>query len=347
MGTSDEKRPGFDRWVSFIFQPRPGKPSAGYVDPEINVDGRRSQLKGYLTDILTDQAVEFIKSSRDKPFCIYLAYKAVHPELSLPFERAEYFVPAERHKKLYSDPPIPWAKSARQKPEGKPALLRKIGDLPAMGPETATAEETVRNRLRMLAAVDEGVGRLLQVLEETKQLDNTLVIFTSDNGYFYGEHGLSDERRLAYEPAIRLPLLIRYPKVIPKPQVNDAPVLNIDLAPTMLDVAGVPVPKEMQGKSLVPLLKGEGKGWRTSFLIEYWSDPVRVRIPNMGYQAVRSQRFKYIRYSELKDMDELYDLVNDPHEMKNLIKAPEAQGAAKDMQAELDRLVKESGAKGR
>jgi N-acetylglucosamine-6-sulfatase len=344
MGTADAARPGFDRWVSFTFEPRPGKKSAGYVDPEINIDGARSVFKGYMTDILTDQAVQFIESSRGRPFALYLAHKAVHPDLSLPFEKADYFVPADRHKKLYADVPIPRAPSFKDTLEGKPALQRKIGDLPPIGPQTATTDETIRNRLRMLAAVDESVGRILAALEAAKQLDNTVIVFTSDNGYFYGEHGLSDERRLAYEEAIRLPLLIRYPPLVKAGTVRDEMVLNIDMAPTMLELARVGVPKEMQGRSIVPLLKGESPEWRKSFMIEYWSDPIRVRIPNMGYEAVRTDRWKYIRYAELKDMDELYDHQADPYEMKNQVKSPQAQQTLKEMQAELERLRKETGA---
>lgn len=339
MGTDPRPRPGFDRWVSFQFNPRPGsKPS--YVDPELNIDGKTVSAKGYMTDILTDHALQFLKQPHKKPFLLYLAHKAVHPEISLPFEKAEAFPPAERHRKLFADQAIPRRPNANRKPEGKPALERKIGDLPLIGPETATSDETIRNRLRMLMAVEEGVGKLLQALEETRQLDNTLVVFTSDNGYFYGEHGLSDERRLAYEEAIRLPLLMRYPKAIKAGTTPDAIALNIDLAPTCLELAGVPIPKEVQGRSLWPVLRGETAGWRTSFLIEYWSDPVRVRIPNMGYQAVRTERWKYIRYTDLKGMDELYDLKADPYEMKNRIKDAAAQDALKAMQNELERLLK-------
>ncbi len=127
-------------------------------------------------------------------------------------------------------------------PVGKPALERKIGDLPPLGANTATRDEAVLGRLRSLMAIEEGVGEILKALKETDQLDNTVIVFTSDNGYFYGEHGLSVERRLAYEESIRMPLLIRYPAVVKAGTARDEFALNIDLAPTLLELAGVSAP---------------------------------------------------------------------------------------------------------
>jgi N-acetylglucosamine-6-sulfatase len=163
-------------------------------------------------------------------------------------------------------------------------------------------------------------------------------VFTSDNGYFYGEHGLSVERRLAYEESIRLPLLVRYQKVVKPGTVRDEMVLNIDLAPTLLSLPGVSVPKDIQGRSLVPLLKSERSQWRNSFLIEYYSDTVFPRIAQMGYKAVRTARWKYIHYLELSGMDELYDLKADPYEMKNLINTPRASAALRQLKSEMTRL---------
>jgi N-acetylglucosamine-6-sulfatase len=341
MGSSDAPRPGFHHWVGFMFDPRPGAKSAHYIDPELNVNGRRSVFKGYVTDILTDQAIGFIKDAKKtgSPFALYLAHKAVHPDVSFPFEKASSFVPAERHKHLYADQVIPRAPSAKKSPEGIPALARKIGDLPPLGPDTGTTDDTIRNRLRMLAAVDEGIGKMLKTLEEAGQLDNTVIVFTSDNGYFYGEHGLSDERRLAYEESIRLPLLMRYPPRIPAGTTDDRLTLTIDLAPTMLDMAGVAIPPAIEGRSLLPL-PGKTENWRRSFLIEYFSDTLRARIPNMGYQAVRTSDWVYIRYTELKDMDELYDLRTDPYQMRNLIQSAGAQEKLGELRAEMQKLMK-------
>ncbi len=166
------------------------------------------------------------------------------------------------------------------------------------------------------------------------------MIFTSDEGYFFGEHGLSFERRLAYEESIRIPLLIRYPRLAPAGSTPDSFALGIDIAPTVLDLAGVKPDHAMHGRSLVPLLKGDAAGWRKSFLIEYFSDKTMPRISHMGYQALRSERWKYIHYTELQGMDELYDLVKDPYEMRNAIAAGEGVRALPGLRAELQRLAR-------
>jgi N-acetylglucosamine-6-sulfatase len=193
-------------------------------------------------------------------------------------------------------------------------------------------------------AVEDGVGDILRALQETGQLDNTVIVFAGDNGYFYGEHGLSVERRLAYEESIRMPLLVRYPRLIKAGTVRDEFALNIDLAPTLLALAGAPVPGNMQGRSLVPLLKGEKPPWRDSFLIEYYTDRVFPRMLQMGYKAVRTGRWKYIHYLELEGMDELYDLKTDPYEMKNLIAQPGAKKALVEIKREMERLLEETNA---
>jgi Arylsulfatase A and related enzymes len=149
---------------------------------------------------------------------------------------------------------------------------------------------------------------------------------------------VSFERRLAYEESIRIPLLIRYPRLARAGSTPDGFALNIDIAPTLLELAGLKPGPAMQGRSLVPLLKGNSAGWRKSFLIEYFSDKTMPRIAHMGYRALRSERWKYIQYTELKGMDELYDLSKDPYEMRNLIGAPEGARALPALQAELQRL---------
>ena len=339
MGNDDSPRPGFDRWISF-------KGQGSYLNPEINEDGKDVNAQGYITDLLNGYAVEFIKQPHDKPFLVYLAHKAIHPEVmqhgdgSINLAEAERFIPAARHRSLFTGKKIPRRPSAMRTPAGKPALQRTIGDLPPLGPKTATPDEAVLGRLRSVMAIEEGVGEILKALKETNQLDNTVIVFTSDNGYFYGEHGLSVERRLAYEESIRLPLLVRYPRLIKAGTVRDDFALNIDVAPTLLELAGVSAPVMFQGRSLVPLLKGAGSEWRRSFLIEYYSDKVFPRVRQMGYKAVRTERWKYIHYVELDGMDELYDLKADPYEMRNIINQPDAAGTLNEMKRELERLLK-------
>ncbi len=339
MGNDDSPRPGFDRWVSF-------KGQGSYLHAEINEDGRDVNPRGYITDILNGYAVDFIKRQHDKPFLVYLAHKGIHPEVmqhgdgSINLAEAEHFIPAERHRKLFVGKKIPRRPSAFRSPTGKPALERTISNLPPLGPKTATSDQTVLGRLRSLMAIEEGVGKILKALKEINQLDNTVIVFTSDNGYFYGEHGLSVERRLAYEESIRMPLLLRYPPMVKAGTVRDEFALNIDLAPTLLELAGVSTPTTVDGRSLVPLLKAQGGEWRRSFLIEYYSDKVFPRVRQMGYKAVRNERWKYIHYVELDGMDELYDLTVDPYEMKNIINQPESGSTLEAMKQELGRLLK-------
>ena len=343
MGIDDTRRPGFDYWVCV-------KGQGTYNDPELNEDGRVAKVPGYVTDIFNDRAVAFLERPHSKPFLLYIAHKAVHPDLvqysdgRISDPNAGTFVPADRHRDLYAREPVPRRPNVNDRLDGKPALRRPIDDVPPLGPATGTSDEQVRNRLRVLMAADEGVGRIFKALEQTGKLDDTLVIFTSDHGYFYGEHGLSVERRLAYEESIRIPLLMRYPRLIRAGTTLDPLVLSLDLAPTLLELGGAPVPEGLHGRSLVTLLAGQAWKARNSFLIEYFSatDVVFPRMRQMAYHAVRTGRWKYIHYTELKGMDELYDLESDPFEVRNVIADPPTRETLLQMQTELRRLLKES-----
>lgn len=347
MGVDDSPRPGFDYWYSLQGQ-------GFYFDPDVNENGKRYKAKGYITDLFTEQSVRFLKKKRDKPFLLFLAHKAVHPNVFQNADStvrgdlggADKFTPAARHKDLYADRPIPRRPNALgpNLGAGKPALLRTIPGVEPLGPETRTDDATIRNRLRMLASADDGMGEILKALRETGQLDNTVVVVTSDHGYFYGEHGLDRERRLAYEETIRVPLFIRYPRLITPGSKVDQFTVSVDHAPTMLDLAGVKIPDNMHGRSLVPLLERKPPAdWRKSILIEYYSDIVMPRLVKMGYKAVRTERWKYIHYVDLEGMDELYDLEKDPYEMRNIIDQPEAKEPLANMKQELARLLKETG----
>lgn len=338
MGNDDSARPGFDRWVSFRGQ-------GECIDPELNIDGRSVKSTGYITDILTDHAVEFLDRRRQKPFCVYLAHKAVHPNVQqrddgsvdrFGIAGAEAFIPAERHRRLYADERISRRQNYARPPMDKPALERRIDGVAPLGPNTATDDETIRNRMRMTKAVDEGLGRILEILIKNGQLNNTMIIFTSDHGYFYGEHCLNAERRLAYEETIRIPLLVRYPRLFPARSRRSQLTLSTDIAATVLELAGVRSRQPIHGRSLL------AKDRREGVLIEYFSDTVYPRIHKMGYQCVRTDRWKYIHYLELAEADELYDLGNDPYELKNLVRDPAAPLA--EMKARLNRLLGEAGA---
>ena len=346
MGNDDTRRPGFDYWAAM-----PGQGEA--MDPLFNINGERKKVEGYVTDILIDQSIAFINQERTTPFLLYLSHKALHPN-SLQRDDgstididAGGFVAAARHKGMYGDALINRRPNHGIAPTDKPALARKIDGLPPMGMQTATSDKTIRERSEMLMAVDEGLGRIFEALEKKGILDNTVVVFTSDHGYWYGEHGLDEERRLAYEEAIRIPLLIRYPKKITGGSRAEYPVLSIDVAPTLLQLAGITPGDEIQGKSLLPLLNNNDNSetsWRNSFLIEYYSDTVFPRVVTMGYKAVRNHRYKYIHYLELEGMDELYDLQEDPYELNNIIGDEGMAQVLAAMQDELNKLLVETGA---
>jgi N-acetylglucosamine-6-sulfatase len=340
MGNDDTPRPGFDHWVGMAGQ-------GEAIDPALNVDGRRVNARGYTTDLLTGYVERFVEDAGDRPFLAYLAHKAIHPNViqrddgavvPLPGQPGG-FVAADRHRGRYLGRPMPRRPSAFKPPVGKPALLRPLDGLPPLGAGTATTDDEIRGRLEMLLAVDDSLGRIMEVLARKGVLDDTAIFFTSDHGYFYGEHGLNEERRLAYEETIRIPLLVRYPRLVRPNTTNDQMALSLDLAPTVLEFAGLQPDAAIQGRSLLPLLKGRAANWRSSFLIEYFTDTVFPRIRSMGYVAVRTDRHKYIRYRELTGMDELYDLQADPYELSNIIERPEAREDLARMQAELERLL--------
>ena len=309
-------RPGFDYWFSFIGQ---GK----YFDPPVNENGREYQEKGYMTDILTDKAITWLKEKRDtnKPFSLNLWHKAVH----------QPHLPAPRHTDLYVDEELPSPPYDTHKEifKGKPEWQRKKSygfswkknlPIPSELPEQEWPINYDKNMqlLRCIAAIDESLGRVLTTLEEMGELDNTVIIYSSDNGYFMGEHTFLD-KRLAYENSMRVPMLIRYPKIIKQNTQIKEQCLNIDLAPTILDLAGLKTPDYMQGESMVDLLNGKNvKDWRKAILFEYYVDSYWPYAgPNQI--AVRTERYKLVDSFLANDIDELYDLKNDPGEMNNLI----------------------------
>lgn len=342
MGNDATKRPGFDRWISL-------KGQGSSHDPELNVDGKEVQAKGYVSDVLNEHAIAFLRQPHAKPFLLYYSTKAVHPESvqradgSLSDPTLSNFIPADRHKSLYTGAKIPRRPNALRAPEGQPALQREIPGLPPLGPATGSSDEAILNRLRMISAVDESIGEIFKTLAASGQLDRTVIVFTSDHGYWYGEHGLSIERRLAYEEGIRIPLLLRYPPKIKAATKRNPMVLTLDLAPTLLELAGAPIPAGLHGKSFMPVLADANHELRPAFLIEHFSENVFPRTTRMGYQAVRTEAWKYIHYVDLPDSDELYDLNRDPYEMRNLIRSPGAAAELQKLKDELARQLKATG----
>lgn len=326
MGGQKEMQPGFNRWAALQGQ-------GTYMDPKLNIDGEWTENTGYVTDILNKMALDWMKQKRDAPFCMYLSHKAAHDPRQ----------PAVRHSKLYADGIYTPAASTEDTMEGKPKWLRdKQGPMTAANHEKRYAgmQEGVRKYCRTLASVDEGIGRILDALKESGELENTIVIFAGDNGYFFGEHGLGDKRK-AYDEALRIPFLVRFPEKVQAGRVIDQMCLNIDLAPTLLDLAGVSIPTNMQGRSFKPLLEGKKPKWREDFLYEYFVDrEFPENTPKI--QAVRTERWKYITYPDIDDITELYDLKNDPLEMKNLAADPKHAKVVAEMKVRLARLLKET-----
>ncbi len=351
MGNDPTPRPGYDYWVSFAGQ---GKT----FDPDLYEEGRIHPVKGYITDIFTDRAVEFIKKSGDTPFFVYIGHKAVHPEavqlddgtvdLSVPRE----FMPAARHQGRYDGRTMKrrpnYGFSARDR-KSKPVIAKALefrhileqDEDWAREIDPGISDETIRRRAEMMLAVDDGVGRIVDTLRETGRLNDTLIIFTSDNGYFYGEHGLTVERRLPYEESVRTPLLMRYPKLVaPGTSINGLAV-SVDLAPTILDVAGVKIPRHVQGTSLTPLLRGQRDEVHESILIEFYSHENPFPwTASLDYRVVRKGKYKYIRWIRFdEDKAELYDLEEDPYELNNLAKDPDLSSVVADLKKDMRRLV--------
>lgn len=354
MGNDPTPRPGFDNWVAIPGQGRT-------TNPRLYEDGRIHTVNGYITDIFTDRAVSIIESERDNPFFIYIGHKAIHPDAvqlddgSVDLSVPRGYMPAPRHRGLYEEEVFPRRDNAINSLEqltGKPALHRaltyKHSDeiVEAWGEEELdpfSSDETIRRRAEMLLAVDDGVGSMVQALEAEGILDETFILFMSDNGFFYGEHGLSLERRMPYEESIRTPLIVRYPGVAAAGDTVGGLVASVDIAPTVLDIAGVPIGDHIQGRSFVPLLLGNDDDWRQSVFIEFYTyeNPFPWLV-DMDYRAIRTHQYKLIHWVHHPDDAELYDLVNDPYEMHNLIDDPSMTGVVRNLRSEMASAVVEA-----
>jgi N-acetylglucosamine-6-sulfatase len=350
MGNDGRPRPGYDHWISFDGHGR-------IENPRLNVNGTYEQRSGYITDLLNDSALEFLERKRAKPFSLFLAHKAVHPDAEQAADgRLDLvgYLPAERHKDLYRGctfPRLPNMLPPEQVAKQKPAwaeafqLKRSEKSRALLEPIHAGTQEEIRLRAAMMASVDEGVGRLFEVLERTGQLDSTVILFLGDNGYFFGEHGLGPERRFAYEAGIRSPFTLRFPPKVKAGTRIDRLVICQDIAPTFLELAGGKPGAQIQGRSLLPLLGRKPRDWRKSILIEYWAEQAMPWLVGMTYKAVRTDRYKYIRWvNRARDgeLDELYDLDRDPFELENLNRSRAMAPVRDKLKRELRRLVVEA-----
>jgi len=314
MRNQSGQRPGFDYSASFVGH---GK----YMDCPVEINGVSTPTTGWIDDVSTAFAIEWMKQNRDKPFSMVVGFKSPHSP------RGGERLP-ERLRNLYA------GETSRPAPNsGVQAVYR--GPVPEGGMKSqGLADNAIHlDYLRHVTGADENLGKLLNALDELGLTDDTVVVYTSDNGYYLGEHCLGDKRSL-YEESIRIPMLARYPRLFPKGTVIDEMVLNIDLAPTFLDLAGVPVPGEIQGASWKALAAGQKPAnWRQSFFMEYFKEmgdaPTAV--------GVRTANAKLVKYPGHPEWTEVYDLTADPYELKNLA----ADSAlAEKLSAELDVQMK-------
>ena len=319
---------GFDHWAILRGQ-------GSYFDPPFIVNGAPAHFRGHADDIIGDQAIAYLQQRpKDQPFCLCYQFKAPHG----PWE------PDARFYDAFKDVEIPLPPGFGQpQPAGAPTAYSKttqeithMGDFfhgaerrPTQVDKNLPPDERLRevlqaylrNYYRVLLGVDENVGRVLDFLDQNGLAENTIVVYTSDNGMFLGEHGFYD-KRLMLEPSIRVPTLMRWPRRIQPGQVDDAHmVLNIDMAPTLLELAGVTPPEWMQGRSWKPLLEGRKTDWREDFLYEWYEYPA-VHCARK-HRGVRSERWKLIHFWEQPEEWALYDLKQDPDEMINLVDRPQ------------------------
>ncbi len=358
---------GFDKWTIL--------PGQGlYFDPVfIEPEGRRV-IEGYVTDIITDLTIDFLKNRpKDKPFFVMCHHKAPHRN----------WQPDAKHRAMFAGKQIPEPPTLRDNHATRTDAIRECAqkvfadltrnDLKLEPPadlkgaarnqwlnvtptevevEVNGQKQTLRGEalnawkyqrylqdyLACVQSVDDNVGRLLDWLDRSGLATNTVVIYTSDQGFFLGDHGLYD-KRFMYEESIRMPFLARWPGVIKPGSVQQAMAINPDFAPTFMDLAGLSKPAEMQGRSLVPLLKGRRPAdWRTSWYYRYYHDPGHHN--TRAHYGVRTATHKLI-YFWKKNQWEMYDLVKDPDELRNLYHDPAQKEQVARLKAELYRLKKE------
>ena len=344
---------GFDHWQVL--------PSQGlYFNPEFKTKGldtntpykkrKMKKYNGYVTDVITDLSLDWLKNRKDnKPFALMMQHKAPHalweynpkyehlldgktiPEPETLFEdkshRAPETITKENNlvrlgKRMSGQMRISTVHDYKEWPTGK----LNVEGMSKKEMVSATYQKYLKDYLRTVASVDESVGRILDYLEETGLAENTIVIYTSDQGMFLGEHQYLDKRWI-FEESIKMPFLVRWPKALDNGKQVDEFVTNVDFAPTLLDMAGVTAPKDMQGKSFLPLLKGDSiSNWQQSVYYRYWMH----RDMTPAHFGIRTNKYKLIFYyglnldtnsfghPESEPAWELYDLEKDPNEMNNV-----------------------------
>lgn len=342
---NDERRPGFDYFVTHKGQ---GK----YFDTEFNVDGQRETRPGYYTHVVTDMAEEWLKRPRTKPWAMMLGHKAPH----------SFYFPEKKYEHVFDQVEVRYPDTAFQL-DHKPTWIKErlptwhgiygpLFDWRKKFPDDSPAAvkdfaAMTRAYWGTILSVDDSVGRLYRLLEESGQLDNTIIVFMGDNGLLNGEHGMVDKRTM-HEPSIRIPLVVRFSKLTPKhcPRVVESLVLTVDMAPSLLELCGVEPPKNIHGRSWRKLVTQGDPGWRRSFLYHYNYEKQFPYTPNV--RGVRTDEWKLVRYPHGdggpdRHLVELYHVACDPDERCNLIDDPSCATIAAQLRSELDRLMNEVG----
>lgn len=345
----------WDRWVAWDHT-REG--NGGYYAEKsadgtqlLNIDGNWVREPGYPTDNYTQRAVDFIQSGQEKPWYLWLCYGAPHAP----------YIPAERHRDRYAGAPVPAPPDVFGPRDDKAAIMRDFtmftaNSTPGGQPIYATAygtepiEEWVRMQNRTALAVDEGVGRIVEALRASGQLDNTIIVYSSDNGFPWGEQGYANKNG-PYEACQRTPLIVRWPAQFPSGSVVRAPVGQIDLVPTFFAAAGVRLPWEMHGHDLHPLLRDPAAPWPHPVMLEYFNEgfgaatdvptPEKVRATNSWeppawWISLRQDGFSYIRWLVADEIEELYDLNSDPGQLRNLAGDPAHRATLAGFRARLE-----------
>ena len=371
---------GFDYW-----QIVPGQ--GDYYNPDfITQNNDTIQKHGYITNLITDDAIDWIENKRnpEKPFCLLIHHKAIHRN----------WLADTCNLALYEDKTFPLPDNFFDDYEGRPAAAAQemsivkdmdmIYDLKMLRPDKNTRlkslyekyvgrmdegqraawdkfytpviddfyrqnlqgkelanwkfQRYMRDYMKTVKSLDDNVGRVLDYLKEKGLLDNTLVVYTSDQGFYMGEHGWFD-KRFMYEECQRMPLIIRFPKAIKAGSTSNAISMNVDFAPTFLDFAGIEIPSDIQGSSLKPILENEGKtpaDWRKAAYYHYYEYPAEHSVKR--HYGIRTQDFKLIHFYNDIDEWEMYDMKADPREMNNVFGKPEYA----EKQKELMRLLEDT-----
>lgn len=336
------KRPGFDFWASF-------KGQGVYYNPTINFNGADKEHtdSAYVTDVLTDYALDFIGNrDKDKPFFLYLSHKGVHAD----------FKPAKRHLGKYENEEVAYPPTMFPPGHERSTVTENeynYEDLPNWAKAQRNSwhgvdymyhgqikfDEFYRRYCETLLSVDESIGTVLDYLESEGLMENTIVIYMGDNGFSFGEHGLIDKRQ-AYEESMRVPMLAMGADLPAGSKLSEV-VQNVDVGPTVMDFAGLSTRDHMDGNSFKPLLYNQEIAWRDTVYYEYFWERPFPQTPTV--HAVRTSKYKFIRYHGIWDINELYDIENDPNEMNNLIRNPEYAKVSEGLRDALFTWLDETG----